>query len=204
MQTPLHFETTTKLHSTSSTTSISAHRMHEKRKKNNVLTNHSTHRTRGYGVEVEPCSAWNRKSKNQTLRRTRSSNLPRTHSHDMENMNPKAMALLTPCAHRLQSDHSKLQTHRARTLQTHIANSQSSDIGAMRRNGAQREEAGRRKQGMKKPWARRTGFVPAHRSRAGSGPYSCVCDPKAVAGPMTAPVRAPTAAYVTPWPWQGL
>ena len=123
-----------------------------------------------------------------------------THSHDMENMNPKAMALFTPRAHHLQSNHSK----EANSQSSDTANSQSSHTGAMRRNKAQRDEAGRRKQEMRKPCAGRTGSVPVRRGRAGLGPYGRVCDPKAVAGPMTVPVRAPTAAYATPWPWQGL
>ena len=135
MQTPLHFETTTKLHSTSSTTSISAHRTHEKRKKNNVLTKHmsntsslresgpSTSKTikpASHGIHKEKKYTYIENKKNKRERKRESKHRQEvtqiyTHSHDMENMNPKAMALLTPRAHRLQSDHSK------------EANSQSSD-----------------------------------------------------------------------------
>ena len=135
MQTPLHFETTTKLHSTSSTTSISAHRMHEKRKKNNVLMKHMSNtsslresgpstskmiKPASHGIRKEQKYTYieNKKDKREKKRESKHKQEVThtcTHSHDMENMNPKAMALLTPRAHRLQSDHNK------------EANSQSSD-----------------------------------------------------------------------------
>ena len=143
MQTPLHFETTTKLHSTSKTTSISAHKMHEKRKENNVLTNHSTHKTHENRKQnlcnhesqhTQNARLWSGSATLQRLKSKVKKSKPKanplfqpaphtlTRPEDVENSNPKAMALLTPHAHRLQSDHSThtkiltLQTHTARTL----------------------------------------------------------------------------------------
>ena len=135
MQTPLHFETTTKLHSTSSTTSISAHRTHEKRKKNNVLMKHmsntsslresgpSTSKTikpASHGIRKEQKYTYIENKKDKQDRKRESKHRQEvthtcTHSHDMENMNPKAMALLTPRVE-VQNNNKRKESTRVREV----------------------------------------------------------------------------------------